>query len=99
MAKRVQWRKARPGREEEAMLVCLRQRDQDTFGRPLRVYSHEELIAMSAAQFARVKADVMLPPLLLPHGPNGWDKNGTIDCRCVECESARADWRERTGRD
>lgn len=99
MARRTQWKKARPGRDEEIMQVCLRQRREDSYGRPLRTYSHEELQAMPLAQFAKVKADGLLPSLLLPHGPVGWNKDGVIDCRCTECEAAREQWRERTGRD
>ena len=59
----------------------------------------EELQAMSAAQFASVKAEGLLPPLILPHAPVGWNKDGVIDCRCDDCESVRAAWRKRTGRD
>jgi hypothetical protein len=99
MARRTAWRKARPGREQEIMQVCLNQRREDSYGRPLRTFSHAELREMPAAQFARIKADGLLPTMFTPHGPVGWDKNGTIDCRCDECETARADWRKRTGRD
>jgi hypothetical protein len=99
MARRTRWLKARPGRDAEIVEVCLRQRREDTFGRPLKTYSIEELQAMSPAQFASVKADGLLPHLILPHGPVGWNKDGVIDCRCDACESARAAWRKLTGRD
>jgi hypothetical protein len=100
MTRRTAWRKARPGREEEIMWVCLRQRREDTYGRPLRTYSHEELREMPAAQFARVRADGLLPSIITPHGPIRYRVDGGADlCPCNECEAARADWRKRTGRD
>jgi hypothetical protein len=98
MARRTAWKKARPEREEEILGVCLRQRREDTFGRPLETFGIEELRAMPAAQFARVKADGMLPRLILPHGPKRIDKDGIHWCHCEDCEKTRADWRLRTGR-
>jgi len=98
MARHTRWLKARPGRDTEILEVCLRQRGEDTFGRPLKTYSIEELQAMPAEQFAKVKVDGLLPNILLPHGPVGWNKDGVIYCRCDDCEAVRADWRKRTGR-
>lgn len=47
---------------------------------------------MSAAELARVRANgwLALPDLITPHAP---------PCACEDCETARADWRDRCDRD
>jgi hypothetical protein len=99
MARYTAWKKARPGRDDEILDVCLRQRREDSYGRKLKGYSLEELTAMPLAEFVRVKADGRLPSLRTPHGSTGWTKDGVTMCKCEDCETARADWRYRTGKD
>jgi hypothetical protein len=92
MAKHTAWRKPRPGQDRNVFEICLAQRRQDTYGRRLRVFSLDELAGMSAAELAKVKAAgwLVLPDLITKHPP---------PCPCIDCETARAEWRERTDRE
>ena len=90
--RQVRGRREGQDRNRDIFEVCLAQRRSDTYGRRLRVFSLNELSNMNANLLDKVRADgwLSLPDLQLPHTP---------PCECADCEQAKANWRERCGRD
>jgi hypothetical protein len=97
----VKWLKGRNDASKEVLAIVVNQRRYDTTGKRLRLFSAEELRAMSPEALERFKHEtwLCLPDLIEPHAPLRFGPQRVELCCCDDCVSARSDWRKRTGRD